>query len=266
MHNTTPLLFLSSWIFWLAILVNVIPHQCYSIEYSGDVSIWKYLDEWCSTRQARGSKFLLAVASNHTESFLVKYLVDHHPGCDFILFLNKSPSSLLSKINHQYKFKQIQLILDYTLDQMTYAQFRLILSSQESVYFDCDHCYPFISLFNLPIRDLNFWSHQHFHSTRKQFQSIIVSMIQANGQPSTVFIRPTLDGCRLLDLVMLPESKTDFNRLKTPANRCNLNASQLNIAVNNVSVSISAQLTITLSISQSLYPTANSPKSMAPFG
>src|SRR5699024_2607901 len=56
-------------------------------------------------------------------------------------------------------------------------------------------------------------------------------IIFSYGSNETLFLRPILDGCNLLQGILIPRKQSDFHHLQVPYRKCHLNNSQLNVSV-----------------------------------
>ena len=108
-----------------------------------------------------------------------------------------------------------------------------ILFSRFNIY--CLDCFPYLGLFQVPLSKLQQLTESGFKSQlAHKFQATFVSVNRQLLSSQVLHVRPILDGCFFYSAIFVPKKKEDFDRLKEPYQRCDLNNVLLNVSMREV--------------------------------
>ena len=177
---------------------------------------------------------LVLIENNNSNELLIKnetYQIDtylNQLNCPFELFTDMTA---VIQSEEYFRYNMVQVIIK--IDTPNYTTFLNLLQPLSSLYDQCSFCSPLIIIVNVPISTIAHWTHLAFDRLNNTFRSEIYSLT-TRDQWSKVYVRPTSSGCRLLNSVVVPNSTNDLKMFSIPFNRCDLNSTMLNVAVNNI--------------------------------
>ncbi len=238
----------------------------YPVLFSVHKSLQTYLEDVCS--KTHSGKYLIVVSNLITKNYSrenlslenfqpkesnLKYskilnFFKKRFNCPHTFYFNITSYYLLNNLPHISKYyhrQQIVLIFEFTqfshqyLPKDEHQHYHSILHTLSYIYSKCLACAPLLVQFShLPLAKIFAFSKLLFDKISTDFQAIIFSLKIANNKNNAVYFRPTLNGCRVENSVIMPrEDTSEMKAVQTPFQRCDFNFTTFKIVVNHVSAS-----------------------------
>lgn len=231
--------------------------------FLGDMPWTEYIERWCT--EWRSSKTELIVVDrrngNHSLSGRFQSNLFNKLHCDHHRF-QVGPSNSLSKVHQeivkskQFQYKKLLVLIRLTW-RMNQEEFGDLLAQLDRFYWHCLACFPLLVSGHF---DQSNWHEvlgwARSARTHRSFRAVLVGRpddwpddeASRSSSSFSIHIRPVLNGCALLDRVVLIRAedgqpigggvgpKTSLQRaMAVPTKYCNLDGATLNVSVNHVS-------------------------------
>ena len=210
------------------------PNVVRTAHFDGDTSLSSYLTILCSQLHPH-SKVQLALVVEGNRSQANSPLARHlrQLSCGHLHPLDQNNTSHDPWRDVRWLHSHWLLLFDWS--HLTRWTLTGPMMAASHLYTRCGLCLPPIGLLDpsrWSVAQLADWSRQILPRLDSHFRMVLVAGL--DRVDAALHIRPVLDGCHLLDSVLLPKTTDDYRRLRVPPHRCNLNGTTLNVAANNV--------------------------------
>lgn len=203
--------------------------------FSGDVSLYEFLRQYCQTYRNRPQSILLLIDNlldsnqkvNNTKTIKI-HLQKENCNFDYQSNLNITQIETIYQLNPiEFHFKRILVIVDLNEHSLNHSI--LIIIYQLYEFYKNVHQLILIT-------DNSF---DHVHSVLienyKNLSSEFRFTVWLRPIDRVIHFRPILYGCMEYHGIYVPSNSSEYDKLKVSYQKCNLQSTKLNVTINNVS-------------------------------